>query len=428
MKYHLLKSNGYSLATIEQKKSKTVLAYISTDLHTQQTAHHRATELLYCEALLSGAGKYNRAQFLDALNLLGATVKVSIADGVFTLFIRSSADAYKKVLALAETLLTQPQFSKSELTRIKLTTVNAIKESKEDSKAIALEELRNSFYALHDRRYSYDDDTIIKAVAAITPKHLQKLHTELLKSAWTCTQASGPLEIKQFEALVKKTNNAKKTDEPLRIHQQKPPHPGLTLRNIPSRQNIDFSIGAPLPITMHHPGYAPLIFGITVLGKWGGFTGRLMSTVREQEGLTYGIYAGTEGFYIDEQGYWRIMTFFSPKQALQGLTSTLREVAKLYKEGITKEELVKFKKIIKTGQALKNDSTANLLSELHAYHSQQFTLAEMEEYKNRILAVTLKEVNEAIKLYLNPNTLTISGAGPVEKVRKELLAFSKSVS
>ncbi len=428
MKYHISKSTGYSLATFEQPKSKTVVAYISSDLHTQGTALSRATELLYTEALLSGAGKYNRAEFLNTLNLLGATISVSISDGVFTMFIRSSAEAYKKVLALVEVVLKEPTFNKTELTRIKLTVTNEIKESKEDSKAIAKEELLNSFYGLHDRRYSHDEDTLIKTIATVTPRHLQQLHTALLKSVWTCTQGGRSQEIELFEKTIKKCNLAKGLSEPLRIHQQKPPCPGIDLRNIPSRQNIDFSIGAPLPITMHHPDYAPLLFGITVLGKLGGFTGRLMGTVREQEGLTYGIYANTESSYLDEQGYWRIMTFFSPKQAIAGLTSTFREVKKLYEDGITKDELIKFKKILKTGQALKNDSTASLLGELHAYHLQQFTLKEMGEYKNRILNVTLKEVNDAIKTYLNPNTLAISGAGPVTSVKKELLAFSKNLS
>lgn len=428
MKYHLEKSNGYSVATIEQKSSKTVLAYISVDLHTESSAESRATELIYTEALLSGAGKYSRAEFLDVLNQLGASISVSISDGVLTVFIRTSADAYKKVLTLLEIMLKEPTFRKTELIRIKLTTVNEIKESKENSKAIAKEELRNSIYSLHDRRYTNDEDTSIKQIATITPKHLQKLHTKLRTTVWTCTQASGAPEIELFKKTIEKCNQAKGDAEPLRIHQQKPPQPGLTLRDIPSRQNIDFSIGAPLPITMHHPDFLPLMFGITVLGKLGGFTGRLMSTVREQEGLTYGIYASSESFYLEEQGYWRIMTFFSPKQALQGLASTFREVRKIYNEGITKEELLKFKKILKTGQALKNDSTASLLSELHAYHSQQFTLNEMEKYRNSILNVTLKEVNAAIKTYLNPSTLTISGAGPVKSVRKDLQTFAKTVS
>lgn len=427
MKYQLIKSPGYSLATATHN-SKTVIAYLSADLHHAQTATHRATELIYTEALLSGAGKYSRAQFLDALNVLGARVNVSISDSVFTLQIRSSAASYKKVLTLVEAVLREPSFETAEINRIKLNVSNDIKESKEESKVIAREELRNSFYGVQDRRFSYHEDTLIKAIPQVTKQHLKKLHAELLSTTWTCTQGSSKENITLFESVIKKSNQAKETTEPLRVHQQTPPAPALTLRNIPSRQNIDFSIGAPLPITMHHPDYAPLMFGIAVLGKLGGFTGRLMSTVREAEGLTYGIYAGTETFYREEQGYWRIMTFFAPEKAIQGLTSTFREVRKIYNEGISKEELVKFKKILKTGQVLKNDSTAGLLAELHAYHMQEFTLPEMEAYKQRILDVTLKEVNDALKTYLNPNTLTISGAGPVEKIKKDLEAFTKSVS
>ncbi len=427
MKYNLTKAAGYSLATYVHGDN-TVMAYISVDIHREQTAVHRATELLYAEALLSGAGKYNRAEFLDALNLLGAHINVSISDGVCTLHIRSSAAAYKKALALVETILREPTFNKTELARIKITVINEIKEGKEDSKAIAKEGLRNSFYGAQDRRYSHTEDTLIQAIALVSTQHLKKLHADLLSTTWICTQGSSKENIALFENVVKKCNRAKPTTKPLGAHNQTPPTPGLTLKNIPSRQNIDFSIGAPLPINMHHPDFAPLVFGLTILGKLGGFTGRLMSTVREAEGLTYGIYAGPETFYREEQGYWRIMTFFSPQQAVQGLTSTVREVTKMYDEGITKEELVKFKRILKTGQVLKNDSSVGLLSELHAYHMQNFSLVEMEEYKQKIFNVTLKEVNDAIKIYLNPRTLTISAAGPVEKIRKELLDFTKKLS
>jgi zinc protease len=428
MKYHLSKSTGYSLATLEQSESKTVIAYISADLHQEQTIKHKATELLYTQMLLSGAGTYTREQFLDALNALGATISVSINDSILTISLRSSAATYKKVLVLLKVMLLSPTFNAKELARVKLIVTNEIKESKEESKAIAREELRNTFYGAHDRRYSHNEDDLIEHITKINKADLSKLHTRFVTTNWTCTQGSNKELCTQFANVVKNCNRAKETQEPLQIHQQTPPRPGLTLRNIPSRQNIDFSIGAPLPITMHHPDYAPLLFGITVLGKLGGFTGRLMSTVREVEGLTYGIYASTETFFREEQGYWRIMTFFSPEKAVQGLTSTFREVQKLYDDGITNDELVKFKKILHTGQALKNDSTSSLLGELHAYHMQNFSLKEIEEYKQRILLVTQKEVNEAIRTYLNPNTLTISGAGPIATVKKELQSFIKTVA
>ena len=429
MKYSISENTGFSLATIEQPKSKTVVAYISADLHKERTAKNRAIELLYTDALLSGAGKYSREQFLDAANSLGATISVSISDSVLTIFIRSKADMFAKALKLVETMVKEPHFSATEQRRIKQTVVNAIKESKEDSKAIAHEQLRNAFYGAHDRRYTHDEDTLIKTISTVTPKDLQKLHRHVQNLSWTCSIAGDKAVTTTFKKTIAAANKMTKGKlGEFGLHQQKPPQPGLVLKDIPSRQNIDFSIGAPIPITIHHPDFLPLMFGITVLGKWSGFAGRLMSTVREAEGLTYGIYAKTESFMNEEQGYWRVMTFFSPKDAVKGLTSTFREITKIHAHGITKDELVKFKQILHTSQVLKNDSTASLLGELHAYHLQKFSLAEIEEHKKRLLLVTLDEVNAALKHYLDPTTLTVSGAGPVSAVKKELQGFIKTVT
>ena len=429
MKYSILEVAGYSLATIEKPRSKTVVAYISTDLHLECTTQRRAVELLYTDALLSGAGKYNREQFLDAINSLGATISASISDSVLTISIRSKADVFAKVLKLVETMLKEPHFSTTEQKRIKQTVINAIKESKEDSKAISHEQLRNAFYGIHDRRHTHDDDALIKAINIVTAKDLQKLHKHIQGLLWTCSIAADKAPIAAFKKAVSAANKHAKGKSPeFGIHQQKPPQPGLVLKDIPSRQNIDFNLGAPIPITLHHPDFLPLMFGITVLGKWSGFAGRLMSTVREQEGLTYGIYAKTESFMNEEQGYWRVMTFFSPKDAVRGLTSTFREIKKIYEHGITKDELATFKQILHTSQVLKNDSTASLLGELHAYHLQKFSLEEIEEHKKRLLTVTLDEVNTALKRYLDPATLTVSGAGPVSSVKKELQGFMKTVA
>jgi predicted Zn-dependent peptidase len=429
MKYHISEAPGFSLATVTATNLKTVTAYISIDLHTSQTASLRAAELLYTDALISGAGKFSRVEFLNAINLLGATLSASISDGVLTIFVRSSAEVFKKVLSLVETMLLEPHFDSAELKRIKQTVTNALKESRENSRAIAHEQLRNALYGPHDRRYTFSDETLINEIAKSTPKELRAIHKKVCTLPWTCSIAANKEVVDVFKRSLSKVKGKypEKAGE-FGIHEQLTPAPTVVLKNIPSRQNIDFSIGAPVPITLHHPDYIPLVFALSVLGKWGGFTGRLMSTVREQEGLTYGIYAQAETFSNEEQGYWRIMTFFAPDKALKGLTSTFREIKKLYAHGITDFELDQFKQILNTAQVLKNDSTASLLNELHAYHLQKFSLAEIAEHKKRIFSVTKADVNNAIQHYLNPAHITVSGAGPTASVKKELQSFLKSVS
>jgi zinc protease len=427
MTYDIKEAAGFSFATITKQKSETAVLYLSTDIHRAQSAKLRATELLYSDALISGAGKYDRAQFLDALNILGATVTAGISDGVLTMYVKCAASVTGKVLPLVETMLREPHFDKKELTRIKQTVTNLLKESKENTRAIAHEQLRNSLYGTEDRRYSFGEDALIAAIKDITTRDLHKLHAHIMGLAWTCSATSNKDTLARMEKSLKtlKTKLPSTTTE-YGIHQQKPPQPTVVLKNVPSKQNIDFAIGAPVPITLHHPDHLPLVFALAVLGI-GGFQSRLMSTVREKEGLTYGIFATADTFLNEEQGYWRINTFFAPDKAVQGLTSTFREVKKLYEHGITKTELETFRTNLTTKQILVGDSTAKLLNDLHGYHLQHFSLEEMREHRKRLLLVTQDEVNAAIKYYLNPAHLTISGAGPVAKVSKAIEAFAKSV-
>jgi zinc protease len=428
MKYHIEKSEKYSLATITDKNSKTVTAYITIDTHRNKSLAEQALHQVYTDAILSGNKKCSRDEFLSAINLLGASVGVSIQNSVLTISLNSQQSKFGKLLTIVEEMLYTPTFSNKELVRIRAVVANELHEAKENSRAIAQEELLNTLYGKADRKYSYSSEDTKKCLSKVTPTDLKKFHKTTLELFWTCSIAGTDEDCKKFTKVVDRLKKGTGLKQIVPNHKQNEARKTAVLKNIPSRTNIDFSIGAPLPFTLHHPDFIPLSLGLNVLGKWGGFSGRLMSTVREKEGLTYGIYGHMSGFSGTEQGYWRIMTFFSPDKAMQGLTSTFREITKLYKKGISQEELTRFKTISETGQSLLMDSVQSQLSDLHIYHCHDFTLKEIRERKNQIASLTQKEVNVVIKKYFNPNTLTISGAGPTDSLHKDIEKFIKSVT
>ena len=78
----------------------------------------------------------------------------------------------------------------------------------------------------------------------------------------------------------------------------------------------------------------------SVLGT--GFTGRLMSSVRDKEGLTYGIGASiSDDTYND--GAFGISASFAPQLLDKGLASTQRELRKWWRDGVRAEELAERK-------------------------------------------------------------------------------------
>lgn len=426
MNYHLSQHEVYSLGVVPVTDLGIVVATITIDLHTDNTTREQCIQSLYPDALLSGAGTLTREAFLDAVNILGAEITGSIAEGRLTITMRSTATAFSKVLALTKTMLLEPTFARSELKRIKTTVINQLQAKQEQSAAIAREQLRNSFYAKCDRRYTAGTTALIKEIPLITEKELRLFHQKLFIKKWTCTIAGDATRTKQFGQFIKTVRRSTNVESSTSTHKQLPLDPSVILKDVPSRSNIDFSIGVPIPITIHHEDFIPLTFALGVLGI-PGFAGRLMSTVREQEGLTYSIYAYPESFSGTEHGYARIMTFFTPEKSIQGLTSTFREIRKLYEKGVSETEFATFKNIFVTKQTLLQDSLLKQLNDLHSFNQNDFSVDEIIRFKNTLHTISRSDVNTVIKKYLDPKHFTISGAGPISTVQTEIKTFVETM-
>lgn len=427
MEQNITRNDHYSLATQSNANSAVVLAYITVDTHRENSITDQALHHLYPDALLAGAGKFSREAFLNAVNLLGADIAVGITDGRLTLTLQATSAAFPKLLPLVQIMLTTPTFSATELERITLNVRNELHIKQEQSATIAREQLRNSFYKASDRRYTASDKEINAALETIDTTALHTFHTYVLSAPWSCSIAADESAITQFKKMITRSKNTIENSATVKAHEQKTAAQAVHLKQIPSKANIDFSIGIPLPITIHHPDYVPVTFALGVLGI-PGFAGRLMSTVRDKEGLTYSIYAYAETFSGHEHGYARIMTFFTPEKTIQGLTATFREIKKFYEKGISQSEFETFQTIFQTRQTLLQDSLLKQLGDLHAFNQNGFSIEEMKHFKQQLGTITRLQVNTVIKTYFNPSCFTISGAGPIHNIEKEIREFASSVT
>lgn len=222
MKYITFKDQGYTGGAITRPNERTLHCCITVDLHKEHTLHTSAIEHLYTDALLSGAGKYTREEFIDAVNMLGASLSVDIQNSRLTITLRSLTENAPKLLKLLETMMTSPTFTSTELKRIKIQTKNELLEHKENAKAIAQENFENNLYGAKDRRYSNTPDQLIQEIEHITPSDLKKLHAETQNNPWTTTIGSDQKTVDQVRKTIvqcKKNTIAKTT---IRAHTQKP--------------------------------------------------------------------------------------------------------------------------------------------------------------------------------------------------------------
>ncbi|MCB9810901.1 MAG: insulinase family protein [Candidatus Nomurabacteria bacterium] len=421
-----IKTQSYSnfeCATVE-KDTPVVSVLVTVDCHDNNSARGVITASVYSDLLLSGAGKYSREDFLRAVDELGSGIEVGASEGRVTISVKSLEQNLTKTLSLLETVLIKPTFSKSEYDRAVKTAKNSLSLYKEEARLLAQDGLRRSFYGENDRHYRFTPKDLEKAFSEVSLADVKKLHEEFMTLPWVVSIGGKSTAIKTVLKLVQKIK--KKTDyKPLEgaVSVKSLKGSRLVTEVVASKQNIELSIGGHLPLTMSDAELAPFTFGLAVLGKWGSFAGRLMSTVREKEGLTYSIYGRVEGVSKIETGYWRIMTFFAPKDVVQGVSSTLREIKNIHYKGITDSEWKRFKDILRTGETLVQDSLFGTVGYVHSALVAGVRYEDYKKYREQLYTCTKAEVNKVLKKYLNPANVVISAAGPVDKkIEKELKA------
>lgn len=413
-----IKEDSYTF--VEKSESALVVAHITADLGPSTTVEHDVTRSLFCDLMLSGAGNMSRSKFLDAVSGAGGSICVRTHEGRIIITIETTEDRLPKILTLAKLMLTSPTFSASEISRAKETLKKQLKVAKEQARAMALTNLVRSFYSKTDRSYQFLPEEQLLALSSIKRNQLEQLYRAFLHSSWRVTIGSNAKCAFKIKKLLGRIHTSSETQIPTSSRTSPKSGSQLLFQQITSQQNIEVAIGQRLPLALDDTDYPAVSFALAVLGRWGGFSGRLMSTVREKEGLTYGIYAKAEAMERDTFGHWRIMTFFHPKDLERGIQLVLKEINKLHRSGITKEELARFKTILETSHVLLFDSLTSLTNTVHNFHSKNLSFEEYVSIMERMKELTVKDVNTAIKKYFSPATLSYSLAGNLKPLSSEL--------
>ncbi|GAB1387396.1 pitrilysin family protein [Melaminivora sp.] len=150
------------------------------------------------------------------------------------------------------------------------------------------------------------------------------------------------------------------------------------------------------------PDFLALLVGNHILGG-GGFTSRLTHEVREQRGLTYGIYSQfSPGL---NAGAFVISLQTRPDQAAQALQLTRQVLARYVAEGPTEAELRAAKDNLVGGFALRIDSNRKLLGNVVNIAWNELPLDYLEHWTQRVQALTTADIRAALQRKLQPERM-----------------------
>jgi predicted Zn-dependent peptidase len=150
---------------VEKTGERIALLSFSTRVQRAHSAREETIRLVYAEALLSGAGIYSRAKFLDTLSTLGSSITVGADVDAIHISMYALDTTCKSTLALFEALFSKPHFDQKELIRIKEYLKNALILAEEDARARAYQNFSNALTDIHDPQYVFPIDEILKQLS-----------------------------------------------------------------------------------------------------------------------------------------------------------------------------------------------------------------------------------------------------------------------
>ncbi|MBW4612384.1 MAG: insulinase family protein [Desmonostoc vinosum HA7617-LM4] len=157
----------------------------------------------------------------------------------------------------------------------------------------------------------------------------------------------------------------------------------------------------------------PRFYAALVLNQiLGGDTlsSRLGTEVRDRQGLTYGIYSGFAAGI--NPGPFLIQMQTDPKDAEKAIASTIALLKQLREQGITEAELNTAKRSITNSYPVDLANPSAVSSIILDNAVMGLSQAEIREFPQKIQAVTMAQIQQAIQDLIKPENLVIVTAGP----------------
>ncbi len=192
-----------------------------------------------------------------------------------------------------------------------------------------------------------------------------------------------------------------------------PAPPGLYLLNRDMRQGS---------VRLGHRGIDygdPRSYAFQVLSHalgGGSFQSRLMDRLRTQKGLTYGIVSHVVPGWIFP-GTTIVDASAKPENVAQVIAVTVEEIDRLWKHGLSEEELDQAKETIIARFAGRFEDLHASLTGLGELQYRGRALDYYSTYRTEIRAVSLDAVCRAAKEFLRPDALRILVVGDIEAIR-----------
>ena len=408
--------NGMKLALLP-KKSKGGTVEMRFDLHfgSLETLRGKRVEGAAAGIIMgTGTETKTRAQLSDAFSAIKTDWELSGgAWWAHASLTTRRADLVPALELLAEAMR-KPAFSPSEYEQGVRQTVQGLEQAGDDAGGQASMVLARGqqHFAADDPRYT---PTFEESIALTKAVKLDQA-IAFYKTFWGADHGDmaivGDFDADQVKAAVTRLFGDWKSSVPFeRLRNPVPDAASLRLVTpLKDKANAVLLASLPLALSDIDPDYPALTLATHVLGG-GEFGSRLNARIRQKDGLSYGVGAGLDASAFEPFGSIGFEAIFAPQNRAHVESDFDEELARFAKDGITPQELTEARQALLAERATARTSDSVVASSWMLKLDQGRTWAWSADYEAKLKALTVDQVNAAIRKWIVPAKVNWSVAG-----------------
>lgn len=379
------------------------------------------TQLTASMLTSAGTTKHSYEEILDALYPMAASIESQVDKEVTTIIGTVHMDNLDPYFDLLTEVILEPAFAAEDFERVKSTQVNSLSKSLRGSDDEELgKEALNAFM--------YDGHPYGTPVAGLV-SHVEKMTIDDVKAHYRRSFRRDNLTVGVSggydPALVEKLESRLAALPAGQAAEVTLPAPGGTtdievfVVEKECRATA-VSIGFPIDVVRGEADFWPLLVMNSYFGEHRTFNGRLMNRMREVRGLNYGDYSYIENFIQDGGSTFpvtnipRHQQFFSiwirpvpHEQRHFAIRLALWELENLVRNGISEDDFEKTRQFLKNYSRLWAQSQSQRLG--YKMDSDYYGMDNiLELLPDKLDALTVDDVNAAIRRHLNHNNVKIA--------------------
>ena len=346
--------------------------------------------------LSEGTQQLSSADFAEKIEFLGATLQTR--GGVDTIRIKlyTLSRFFPQLIELIRDIILYPSFDEQEL---KVYTNNKIERLQIELKKNDVLAYRHLTEAIYGKEHPYGRNALPQDYQAITVEDMVEHHRQFILPQNGMIFLSGSYDEEILESVkrvlgtwgtLNENGSGKET-----VHVAKS-QTGYIEIDGPQSHQAAIRIGRKL-FTQDHPDWNGLYVLNTILG--GYFGSRLMTEIRENLGLTYGIYSGMDSFA--EDGCFYISTETTTENIKTVIEAIKIEAAKLKQTLIPEPELRMARNYLMGHLMTQLDGPFATLDFIKSMKIERLPDETFSDLVNTIQQITSNELRELAIRYLD---------------------------